>query len=279
MTYSQMEEALLSYLGDRYSADDWKEAQDALFSGDSNDSIALGNLCAVKAKHLPQASSSSSHNPYLDIEAGEESEEESEDDDGGGGGGGCPSVQWQKATHIPGRSAIDKLAVAIDDIFNRYEEHAPTSSGNRVPGSIPLASLQLPAAKSRMYLLHVQRTAAEYIRSHLRNQGFPVIASAWVPGQLYVVADSPKTISESLPISHSLAMKQYIRILQEECEAVERPRSKLPSPAWVRITYSKYKGDIAYVFDSDSSNDFVEVLIPPQDFPYPMPRGSVALLD
>lgn len=96
-----------------------------------------------------------------------------------------------------------------------------------------------------------------------------------------MVADSPKTISESLPISHSLAVKQYIRISQEEREAVERnvPRSKLPSPAWVRIKYSKYKGDIAYVFDSDSSNDFVEVLIPPRDFPYPMPRGSVALLD
>lgn len=69
MTYSQMEEALLSYLGDRYSADDWKEARDALFSGDGNDSIALGNLRAVKAKHLPQASSSSANGSSVSTSA------------------------------------------------------------------------------------------------------------------------------------------------------------------------------------------------------------------
>ncbi|KIK34179.1 hypothetical protein CY34DRAFT_98457, partial [Suillus luteus UH-Slu-Lm8-n1] len=53
----------------------------------------------------------------------------------------------------------------------------------------------------------------------------------------------------------------------------------LPSPSWVRIKHGKYKDAIAYVFDSEQSNLFVKVLVPPQDFPYPMPKGSVALLD
>ncbi|KAG1809158.1 uncharacterized protein BJ212DRAFT_1302721 [Suillus subaureus] len=55
----------------------------------------------------------------------------------------------------------------------------------------------------------------------------------------------------------------------EECEAVECACPKLPNPGWVRITQGKYKGDIDYAYDSKQSNNFVAVLIPPQDFPYP----------
>ncbi|KAG2744346.1 hypothetical protein P692DRAFT_20745736 [Suillus brevipes Sb2] len=54
MTYPQMEEAFRSYLGVRYSEDEWKEAQHALFSGDGDDDVALENLRVVKAKHMPQ---------------------------------------------------------------------------------------------------------------------------------------------------------------------------------------------------------------------------------
>jgi hypothetical protein len=60
-----MEEAFSSYLGDRYIADDWKDARDALFSGDGDDSIALANLHALKARHIPLPSSSSRMNGHL----------------------------------------------------------------------------------------------------------------------------------------------------------------------------------------------------------------------
>lgn len=74
-------------------------------------------------------------------------------------------------------------------------------------------------------------------------------------------------------------MKQYIRITEEERETVERSYSKPPNPGWVKIKQGKYKGDIGYVFDSEQSNNSVAVLIPPREFPYPMPQGSVALFD
>lgn len=61
MTYPQMEAAFSSYLGDRYNADDWKDARDALFSGDGNDNLALANLLALKARHVPQGASGSSN--------------------------------------------------------------------------------------------------------------------------------------------------------------------------------------------------------------------------
>lgn len=119
----------------------------------------------------------------------------------------------------------------------------------------------------------------DYIAEHLRSRGFDVIASIWTAGQLYVVADSPRTITASLPTSHVFAVKRYIRISEEERKAVGGSVSKLPNPAWVRIKCGKHKSDIGYVFDPDPSNGLIAVLVPPRCFPYPMPSGSVALLD
>jgi hypothetical protein len=59
MTYPQMEKAFSAYLGKRYITDDWKDARDALFSGDGCDSIALTNLRALRARHMLLPSSSS----------------------------------------------------------------------------------------------------------------------------------------------------------------------------------------------------------------------------
>lgn len=58
MTYPQMEEDFISYLGDRYCMDDWKDARDALFSAeDLNDNATpLANLQVLYTKHVPQAS-------------------------------------------------------------------------------------------------------------------------------------------------------------------------------------------------------------------------------
>jgi hypothetical protein len=119
----------------------------------------------------------------------------------------------------------------------------------------------------------------DYIAAHLRKKKFAVKVSAWIAGQLYVVADSPKTIAKSLPFSLYLAVRQYVRISDEEREVVERSYNKLPNPAWVKIKRGKYQGDIAQVFDSDLPDGFVAVLVPPRDFPYPMPPRSRSLLD
>jgi ribosomal protein L24 len=45
------------------------------------------------------------------------------------------------------------------------------------------------------------------------------------------------------------------------------------------VKRGKYRDAVAYLFDAEQSNNFVTVLIPPRDFPYEMPKGSVALFD
>ncbi|KAG2085882.1 uncharacterized protein F5147DRAFT_781841 [Suillus discolor] len=216
-----------------------------------------------------QSCRTSNFKRFINDEAGdsEDNEDEDEDDEGEGEVRDGSSVQSHSITYLLGPSAKHTLAAAIDSIFNK-DENTPAKAAWS-PGTI----------ENRMYLLVVHRTATHYITGCLRDKGFPVIVSAWLPGQLYVVSDSPRMIAASLPPSHSLSVKEYLRILEEEHEAVERSSIKLPSPSWVRIRHGKYKGDIGYVFDPDQLNHFVTVLIPPREFPYDMPQGSVALLN
>ncbi|KAG2151803.1 hypothetical protein BD769DRAFT_1380674 [Suillus cothurnatus] len=285
MSMGEMDAALESHLGSRFSAEDWVEPRHLLFSGDGDDAQSLTNLLELKIKYVPEPKSAwaipvqqlrkprklhKQKNPYILDEADEDDDDDDDDDDdeeeeeateGGGSSGG-----FAKVTRLLGPSAKDKLAATFDDMVARFEQNPASSSRGR----------QLPT-EDRMYLLRVQRTATEYIAAHLRKRKFSVTVSAWIPGQLYVVADSPKTISQSLTSSLYLAVKDYVRITDEERDAVQISRSKLPDTSWVRITKGKYKDDVGRVFKS--KEDFVEVLIAARDFPYKMPRGTRALVE
>ncbi|KAG2746206.1 hypothetical protein P692DRAFT_20738644, partial [Suillus brevipes Sb2] len=106
---------------------------------------------------------------------------------------------------------------------------------------------------------------------------FSVTVSPWTAGQLYVVTDSFKTIVDSIPASHTSALKECILITEAEREVVERSRFELPNQAWVRIRDGKYKGDIARVFNPILPNGFVAVLIASRSLPYPISRRSALL--
>ncbi|KAG1759388.1 hypothetical protein EDD22DRAFT_849256 [Suillus occidentalis] len=313
MTYPQMEEEFISYLGDRYCADDWKDARDALFSADdlNDDATPLMNLQALYAKHVPQASSLSnaggqqedspvvsasrargrlsdthksrrsrqqprSKNPYIDAKADEgSSEEEEEEEEGEEGSRSVRSPA--NITRLPGPSGKQNFLAAANNIFDQVN----TSKSSHRRLQVPYRAAWCPGViESRMYLLHVHRAATGYIASQLRSKGLPITVSAWIPGQLYVVSNSPKTITSFLSTAHKQSVRDYLRISDEERQVVEHARPKLPNPGWVRIMQrGKYKGDIGYVYDSKQSDDFVAVLIPPRDFPYPVSEKSAALLD
>lgn len=50
---SEMDDALVSYLGDRYHEDDWVEPRRLLFSGDGDDAESLRILKLLKVQYLP----------------------------------------------------------------------------------------------------------------------------------------------------------------------------------------------------------------------------------
>ncbi|KAG1787212.1 uncharacterized protein HD556DRAFT_1312927 [Suillus plorans] len=237
MSLSEMDNVLVAYLGDQYSADDWVEPRRLLFSGDANDDESLRNLSELRKTNIPCEDVCIEEACSL-AEVGDEEEEKEEEgyDEYGDG----MSVRSPKVTCLPGLSAKQRLAATFDEMATRFGQNPATS----------LQSRQAPthrALKSRMYLLHIQRAVTEYIAEYLRRKKFPVTVSAWLTGQLYVVADSPKTIADTLPSSLYLAIKH------------------------------KYKGYIGRVFKS--RKDIVEVLCPPHDFPYPMPRGCRVLVE
>ncbi|KAG1717905.1 hypothetical protein EDB19DRAFT_1921686 [Suillus lakei] len=276
MSYGEMEEKLSSYLGDRYLADDWKDAKATLFSGEDDLGACLSNLEILRKKYIPRPRK----NIYLDIEADEGDDEEDEEEDGDDNENDKQdqrgsSARSPKVTVIPGPSAKDTLCRKIDEIYNNATK-ASSSSRSRISYRAAWSPTTL---ESRMYLLHVHRTAVVYIAEYLQSKGFSVTVSPWLPGQLYVVSDSPRTIASSLPPSHKLSVKDYHRISDEERVAVERSTIKFPNPSWVRVKSGMYKGAIGYVFDPDQLDLFVDVLVAVREFPYSMPSGSEALLD
>jgi hypothetical protein len=52
-SYEDMLTRIKDYLGNRFSVDEWREATNALFSGDEDDTVSLTNFRIVRAKHLP----------------------------------------------------------------------------------------------------------------------------------------------------------------------------------------------------------------------------------
>ncbi|KAG2122206.1 hypothetical protein BD769DRAFT_1746834 [Suillus cothurnatus] len=270
MSLSDMDDALIAYLGDRYSEDDWVEPRRLLFSGDDDNLESLRVLTALWKTYIPDPPKETSarrvnksHKPFRaknmyildeaeegDDEEDEYEEDEYEEDEYVEVDEDRTSVRKPKVTRMPGPSAKQRLTATFDDMANWFEQNSHSSSQSR-------QGRTQTAPESRMYLLDVQRTVTEYIADHLRRNKFPVTLSAWVAGQLYVVADSPKTIADSLPLSLYIAVKRYSRITDEERGAVERSRTTLPNPAW----------------------ETVEVLFPTCDFPYPMPQGCRSLVE
>lgn len=122
-------------------------------------------------------------------------------------------------------------------------------------------------------------TTREFLAEHLQKQGFPVVVSPWIPAHLYVTSDSPLSIMAAVPESLKASIKKWDRLHEDEEAAVNALRLKFPHPAWLKIRRGKYMGAVAYILDSEQMNDFVTVLIPPRDFPYAMPKGTVALFD
>ncbi|KAG1730044.1 hypothetical protein EDD22DRAFT_853049 [Suillus occidentalis] len=235
MSLPEMDNVLEVYLGDRYSADDWVEPRHLLFSGDEDNAKSLENLTVLRKMYFPDPPAKSSRTDvglskpqvkksqrlskaaykYILHEAEEEEEEEEEEGDEVSG-------RSLKSMCLPGPSATQRLAATFDHMATQFEQNPHTSS---------------------------QGTTTEYIAEHLWKRSFPVIVSVWIAGQLYMVADSPKTIAEALPLSLYLAVKDYIHIMDKEREAVERSWSEFPYPAWVRVKKDKYRGDLALVFE------------------------------
>jgi hypothetical protein len=60
MSLSEMDDTLVAYLGDRYSADDWVEPRRLLFSGDADNDESLRNLSALWKTYIPDPPEQSS---------------------------------------------------------------------------------------------------------------------------------------------------------------------------------------------------------------------------
>ncbi|KAG1760183.1 hypothetical protein EDD22DRAFT_848661 [Suillus occidentalis] len=223
-------EILKQFLTTSMSLSEMDDTLHLLFYGDDDNDESLRVLTALwktyildpptqmsvhrspskRDSHLSSSRIKRSHksNKHKNIYLLDEAEEGDDDKEGHEEG---MSVWLLKVMRMQGPSAKQRLAATFDNMASWFKQNSQSCKDrtHRAP-------------ESRMYLLDVQRTVVEYIADHLCKKKFPVTLSAWVAGQLYVVADSPKTIAHSLPLSLYAAVKKYSHITDEERGAVER---------------------------------------------------------
>jgi hypothetical protein len=69
MSYGEMEEKLSLYLGNQYSADDWKDTKTTLFSGENDIGMCLRNLEILRKKYIPHRPRPVSNSFYILLNA------------------------------------------------------------------------------------------------------------------------------------------------------------------------------------------------------------------
>ncbi|KAG1777581.1 hypothetical protein EV702DRAFT_1225171 [Suillus placidus] len=245
LTFRNMETKFHAYLGHHHDPSDWTEARQALFSVYSE--LQLEIMPSSIAQNLEAD----------DAEDEDEEEEEVEVLDFEPG--------QAKVTHLPSRKHMLSDAVArIEEMINHsgsiYAQCLVSLPPPRAVGFIP---------KRRM----------QFIADHLENQGLEIVISPWIPSHIYITSDSPRTILSMFPDQYKSSIKNWDVVKEDEQAEVNMLRLQFPYPAWLRIKRGKYRDGIAYLFDCKQSDNFVTVLVPPRDFPYIMPKGSIALFN
>ncbi|KAG1887524.1 uncharacterized protein F5891DRAFT_988172, partial [Suillus fuscotomentosus] len=145
MSLSEVDDAHIAYLGDRYLVDDWVEPRRLLFSGDEDNAKSLENFTKLWKTYIPSSPEESSvciPTPRLNVyssrsrtqkshklskaaskfiadkaNVGDDDEDEDEDEYGEDSDG--PSTQSPMVTSLPGMSAKQRLAATFDDMATR----------------------------------------------------------------------------------------------------------------------------------------------------------------
>ncbi|KAG1797260.1 uncharacterized protein BJ212DRAFT_1306025 [Suillus subaureus] len=157
-------------------------------------------------------------------------------------------------------------------LLPRIKDNLHTSSSSSGYQLFPIAPAQTTGFifKRRVYAVSINVPARQFLTEHFEKEGFKI---------LYIMSNNPQTFMTSIPQLHGGTIKKWQVLSKDKETTVNTLHLKFPSPAWLRIKHGKYKDTIGYIFNSKQTNNFVTVLIPPREFPYNMPKGSVVLFD
>ncbi|KAG1722778.1 hypothetical protein EDD22DRAFT_962142 [Suillus occidentalis] len=221
MSLSEMDDALVAYLGDRYSEDDWVEPRRLLFYGDDDNDESLRVLTALwktyipdpptqtsmhrspskRDSHLSSSRVKRSHksNKHKNIYLLDEAEEGDDDEEGHEEG---MSVWLPKVMRMQGPSAKQRLAATFDDMASWFEQNSQSCKDRTYR-----------APESRMYLLDVQigwtfKGESYYmglLLKHFRRDQLELLASPHVDDiQLHLESGWDKPFLQATVVSFSM---------------------------------------------------------------------------
>ncbi|KAI6039485.1 hypothetical protein EDC04DRAFT_3007883 [Pisolithus marmoratus] len=198
-----------------------------------------------------------------DIDEGNNVDDVCEDEEGNG---------KERSIHYPqqvGPSGKGSFLCNIDILCKRFDHGTQESMAIRslIDPQIP-AGIFLPPLKN-IYIVDFYSTSARtFAIEYMKLRELEATTLPWLPLQLYVEASCPLEVQQNLPPSHCRCHKDIVLLPPQEGMSIMvfKAQQILPTPNWVQIKKSAYKGDLGYV--TESTEGKAVMLIAPHQLPY-----------
>ncbi|KAI5986729.1 hypothetical protein EDC04DRAFT_2913208 [Pisolithus marmoratus] len=154
-----------------------------------------------------------------------------------------------------------------------YPQQESMAIRSPIDPQIP-AGIFLPPLKN-IYIVDFYSTSARtFAIEYMKSQELEAMTLPWLPLWLYVEASCPLEVQQNLPPSHCQCHKDIVLLPPQEGTSIMvfKAQQILPTPNWVRIKKSAYKGNLGYV--TESTNGKAVMLIAPHQLPYDSPEES-----
>ncbi|KAI6009107.1 hypothetical protein EDC04DRAFT_2906785 [Pisolithus marmoratus] len=187
----------------------------------------------------------------------------------------------ERSIHYPqqvGPSGKGSFLHNIDILCKRFDCRTQESVAIRslIDPQIP-AGIFLPPLKNIYTVDFYSTSARTFAIEYMKLQELEATTLLWLPLQLYVEASCPLEVQQNLPPSHHQCHKDIVLLPPQEGMSIMvfKAQQILPTPNWVQIKKSAYKGNLGYVAES-TKGKAVMLITPHQlpQLPYDSPEES-----
>ncbi|KAI6039385.1 hypothetical protein EDC04DRAFT_3008955 [Pisolithus marmoratus] len=157
----------------------------------------------------------------------------------------------------------------IDILCKRFDHGTQESVAVRSPIDPQIPAGIFPPPLKNIYIVDFYSASARtFAIEYMKSRELEATTLLWLPLQLYVEASCPLEVQQNLPPSHRRCHKDIVLLPPQEGTSIMvfKARQILPTPNWVRIKKSAYKGDLGYV--AESTEGKAVVLVAPRQLPY-----------
>ncbi|KAG1858604.1 hypothetical protein C8R48DRAFT_674190 [Suillus tomentosus] len=268
MSFGEMQVRLVAHLGSRYREEDWAEAKNLLFSGETDNNLSWSSRVLAptfsSTSPLIPSTSSLAHRIIMRFIRDEISsfhaydllEVEFSDDP-------TSSAHWESVLDAIVEAETPKEKQQVFTKLTSTPSAALDQPPQRVGAIEELASIKQDIATSTpdlpTWLVTVPLSKTSFLAAELKKKDFEVYTHSTLPGRLCVKAENTYVIRDAWPSSHVNCFFDVVFLPPEDQSSVEH---SMPIPGWYRPIRGPYRFDVGLAYSYSKQADTLRVLFP-----------------